>query len=313
MPARAEPVSESVSLVGNILPNEFVEINAETDGIVKEVRFKEGQGVQKGEVLVLLDDTKLAPQVVEAEAQLELSRTSFERTRKLFDDKLLSKQEFDTASATFTANEAAVDLKRRQLKDARIVAPFTGVVGARDISPGQVINKSTKLTQLVDLDIVKVEVDVPERYLNQLREGQQVEFKVAAFPKESFKGEVYFISPQLDPGTRTARVKARIPNADHKLRGGMFANLELNLQLRDSALVVPEPAILNRGDTTLVFALTPTNTVFMKPVTTGLRLAGKVEFLSGLSPGELVVVEGVQKLRPGAPVSLGTNTAAYTH
>lgn len=305
--ARTESVTETVSLVGNILPNEFIDLNAETDGIVKEIRFSEGQEVEKGDVLVLLDDTKLAPQVAEAEAQLELARTSFERNRKLYEDRLLSKQEFDTASASFKANEAAVDLKRRQLRDARIVAPFSGVIGARDISPGQVINKASRLTQLVDLDTVKVQVDVPERYLNQLKEGQQVEFRVAAFPKDVFKGEVYFISPQLDPGTRTAQVRARIPNADHKLRGGMFANLELTLQLRDSALVIPEPAILNNGDMTLVFAVTATNTVFPRPVTTGLRLAGKVEILKGLSPGDRVVVEGVQKLRPGALVTFNTN------
>ncbi len=310
IPVRSEAVSESVSLIGNVMANELVDINSETEGIVKEIRFHEGESVKKDDVLVLLDDTKFLPQLAEAEAQLELARTSFVRTKQLFQDKLISQQEYDTAAAMSAANEAAVDLKRRQLKDARITAPFSGMVGARLISPGQFITTSTRLTQLVDLDPVKVEVSVPERYLSQLREGQTVEFRVAAFPKETFKGQVYFVSPQLDPGMRTALVKALIPNEDRKLRGGMFANLELTLQLRESALVIPEPAIINNGDITLVFALTPSNTAVMKPVTTGLRLAGKVEILKGLSDGELVVVEGVQKLRPGALVSLATNAAA---
>jgi membrane fusion protein (multidrug efflux system) len=137
-----------------------------------------------------------------------------------------------------------------------------------------------------------------------------VEFKVAAFPKDSFKGEVYFISPQLDAGTRTALVKARIPNPDLKLKGGMFASLDLTLQLRETALVIPEPAIVNNGDATMVFALTATNTAVMKPVKIGLRLAGKAEVLGGLVAGEMVVVEGVQKLRPGAPVKLAGADAA---
>lgn len=310
IPVRTEAVSESVSLIGDVMANELVDINAETEGVVKEIRFQEGESVKKDDVLVLLDDTKLVPQLAEAEAQLELARTSFARTKQLLADKLISQQEYDTAVALFAANEAAVDLKRRQLRDARITAPFSGVVGARRISPGQFITKSSKLTELVDLETVKVEVSVPERYLSQLREGQAVEFRVAAFPQETFKGQVYFVSPQLDPAMRTALVKALIPNNDRKLRGGMFANLELTLQLREAALVIPEPAIFNSGDTTLVFALTATNTAVMKPVTTGLRLAGKVEILKGLSDGELVVVEGVQKLRPGALVSLATNSAA---
>ena len=291
------------------MPNEMVDLNAETDGIVKEVRFQEGEPVKKGDLLVALDDSKFAPQLAEAEAQLQLSKASFDRTRTLYQDKLLSQQEYDTASATYAANEAAVQLKRRELKDARILAPFSGITGARRISPGQVINKSTKLTELVDLDTVKVEVEVPERYLSQLKEGQKVEFRVAAFPKDSFKGEVYFISPQLNAGTRTALVKARIPNPDRKLRGGMFANLDLTLQLRDSALVIPEPAIINNGDATMVFAVTSTNTAVLKPVNLGLRLAGKVEVLSGLKQGEIIVVEGVQKLRPGGLVSLATNAS----
>ena len=311
VPVKAEPVVESVSLIGNVQPNEIVDLNAETEGIVKEIRFQEGEPVKKGDVLVLLDDTKFAPQLAEAEAQLELSRTSFERVKQLFQDKLISQQEYDTASATYSASQATVDLKRRELRDTRIVAPFSGSTGARRISPGQVITKATQLTQLVDLETVNVEVSVPERYLSQLKEGQTVEFKVAAFPKETFRGEVFFISPQLDAGTRTALVKARIANPDRKLRGGMFANLELRLQLREAALVIPEPAIINNGDVTMVFVVTSTNTAFMRPVTTGLRLAGKVEITKGLSAGEIVVVEGLQKLRPGAPVTISTNSSAH--
>jgi membrane fusion protein (multidrug efflux system) len=304
VPARQQAVVESVSLVGSVAPNEVVELKAETDGIVREIAFDEGQQVEKGALLVALDDTRAAAQLAQAEANLQLARTSFDRVKQLFADKLISQQEYDQAGSNFAANEAAVNVMRRQLKDSKVVAPFRGLTSARQISPGQVITKSTLLTSLVDLSTVKVEVGVPERYLSQIKVGQAVEFKVAAFPKDSFKGEVYFISPQLHEGTRTALVKARIPNADAKLKGGMFASLELTLQLRETALVIPEPAIVNNGDLTMVFALTATNTAMMKPVKIGLRLAGKAEVLSGLTAGELVVVEGVQKLRPGAAVKL---------
>lgn len=311
--ARRQPVTESIPLVGSIAPNEVIEVKAETDGIVKEIGFDEGQRVEKGALLVALDETKLQAELHEAEANAQLSRATFARTEQLFRDNLLSQQEYDQAAATFAMTQAALERRERDLKDARVVAPFAGLTGARQISPGQVISRNSTLTWLVDLDPVKIEVTVPERVLNQLRIGQAVEFKVAAFPDETFQGDVYFISPQLDAGTRTALVKARIPNADHKLRGGMFASLDLALQLRDDALVIPEPAIINNGDATMVFAVTSTNTATMKPVKIGLRLAGKAEVLSGLEAGEQVIVEGTQKLFPGAAVKLAGPEAAAAY
>jgi membrane fusion protein (multidrug efflux system) len=173
-----------------------------------------------------------------------------------------------------------------------------------------VIGKNITLTWLVDLDPMKVEVSVPERYLSQVALGQAMEFGVAAFPNDRFKGEVYFISPQLDSATRTALVKARIPNPGHKLKGGMFANLALTFRLRDSAIVVPEPALVNNGDTVTVFVVDDKSLAQVRLVKIGLRLAGKAEILSGVQAGDKVVVEGVQKLFPGASVKPAPAEAA---
>src|SRR5262249_43066002 len=207
-------------------------------------------------------------------------------------------------------SQASVDLQRRLLKDARVNAPFGGIVGARQISPGQVITRSMVLTWLVDLDTVKVEVNVPERYLQELKVGRPLEFSVAAFPSEKFHGEVYFVSPQVNETLRTALIKARIGNADHKLRGGMFASLDLTLRVRDSAIVIPEPAIMSNGDNFSVFIVDKAGNAQVRPIQVGIRLAGKAEILKGLSAGDLVVVEGVQKLRPGGPVKLSPPEAA---
>lgn len=311
--ARSQPVAESLSLTASITPNETVEIKSETDGIVLETQFAEGERVAKGQILILLDESKLAAAVAEAEANLKLSQANFQRTRQLFEDKLISQQDFDQNAATYAVNQAGLELKRRQLRDARIVAPFGGIVGARQISPGQVINRNTILTWLVDLDTVKVEVKVPEKYLRQLRVGQAMEFSVAAYPDEKFRGEVYFISPLIDEGTRTALVKARIPNPDLKLRGGMFASLDLTLQLRESAIVIPEPALMSNGDRFSVFVVGAKGEAQMRPVEVGYRLPGRVEITKGLHSGEMVVVEGVQKLRPGAPVKLSPPEAAAVY
>jgi membrane fusion protein, multidrug efflux system len=302
--ARQQPVTDTLGLVGSIAANEIVEIKSETEGIIQEIHFDEGQKVDKGQLLIRLDDTKLAATVAEAESSFKLSQANFERAKQLSEDRLISRQEFDQASATFDLNRATLELKRRQLKDTRIHAPFAGITAARHVSPGQVIARETVLTVLVDLDPVKVEVNVPERFLQQIRVGLPLEFSVAAFAGEKFRGEVYFVSPQINENLRTALVKARIPNPENKLRGGMFASLDLTLQVREAAIVVPEPAIMSNGDQFSVFVVDADSNAQLRPVQVGLRLAGKAEVVKGLKAGEKVVVEGVQKLRPGAPVKL---------
>ena len=311
--ARLQPVAEVVSLVGTVTPNESVEIKSETDGVVQTIGFSEGQSVEAGALLLSLDHTKFQAALQESEASLELSRANFERAQQMFRGKLIAQQEFDQASATFQVNQSAVELRRRLLKDARIVAPFSGTTGARQISPGQVISRNTPLTTLVDLSVMKVELSLPERFLGQVRIGQKVDFYVDAYPKERFSGEVYFISPQLDPGTRTALVKARVANPEARLRGGMLAQLGVSVRLRESALVSPEPSVMASGDTNMVFVVSPQNQAVMRPVRLGMRLAGKVEVLSGIEPGEKVVVEGGKKIFPGAPLKLSgpESTAPY--
>ena len=313
LPALRQPVVESVALVGSVTPNESVEIKSEMDGTIKEIAFSEGQRIQKGDLLIALDETKAQAALTQAESNFLLAKANFERVQKLSSDKLIPQQEYDQASSDYAARQATLDLMRRNLKDARLVAPFSGITGARLVSPGQVISRNATLASVVDLDVVKVEVNMPERYLNQIRIDQEISFGVAAYPGETFTGSVYFISPQLDPATRTALIKARVPNPNAKLRGGMFARLLLTLHLRESALVVPEPALIHNGDAVSVFVVTSNSTVQARPVEVGIRLAGKVEILKGLEVGEQVVVEGVQKLAPGMPVKVAPaeRAAAY--
>ena len=308
--ARQQQVVESLSLVGTLAANESVEITSETDGVIQEIPFLEGERVEEGRLLVRLDESKLAAAVAEAEANFKLSAATYERSRQLFRDRLISQQEFDQAAATFEFNQAALDLKKRQLKDTRIYAPFEGVVGARQVSPGQVISKNQTITWLVDLDPIKVEVDVPERFLGQLRVGQSIELRVAAFPGREFQGTVFFISPFVDPATRTALVKAEIPNESLELKPGMFANLDLTLKIRNEAIVIPESAITLSGDRATVFTITSSNTAALREVQIGVRMPGHVEIARGLSRDEKVVVEGLQKLRPGAPVRISSRDYA---
>jgi membrane fusion protein (multidrug efflux system) len=310
--AMRQPVSETLSLVGTLAANEMVEIKSEIDGTVQEILFQEGQTVKAGDLLLRLDETKFAAAVAEAEANFNLSKANLERLKQLRAQDSISPQEYDQALSQFQAHEASLQLKRRDLKDARLLAPFGGVMAARNVSPGQVIEKKTTLTWLLDLDPVKVEVNVPERFLGQLQVGQNLDLTVAAFPDRKFTGQVFFIAPLVDAATRTALVKARIPNPRLELKPGMFGNLELTLQVRDSAVVIPEMALtqLLENDRALLYTVSPTNTAQLTPVTLGVRLAGQVEVLSGLSGGERVIVEGGQKVGPGAKVQFAPAESA---
>jgi membrane fusion protein (multidrug efflux system) len=300
--ARKQAVAETLSVVGTLTANESVEVKAETDGTVAEILFQEGQPVKKGDLLIRLDESKFASALAEAEASLKLSAITYERSKELSREKLVSQQEFDQAAAQYQANLATVDLRRRQLADARIFAPFAGLTGSRLVSPGQVITKSTMLTWLVDLDTVKAEFNVPERFLRELKDGQPLTFSVAAYPKESFRGEVYFLAPQVDPNNRTLLMKARVPNADRKLKPGMFANLDLALTLREDAIVVPESALMTVGERTSVYVINGESIAQVRPVKVGLRMPNLIEIRQGLQEGEKVVAEGVQKVRPGGAV-----------
>jgi membrane fusion protein (multidrug efflux system) len=300
--ARNQPVTEALSLVGSIVANEIVELKSETEGTVQEILFAEGQPVKEGELLMRLDESKFAAAAAEAEANFKVSEANYERAKKLYGDNLVSKQEIDQTAAAFQAGRAAFDLKKRQLRDARIVAPFGGVASARRVSPGQVIDKNTLLTVLVDLNPVKVELSVPERFVGQLKVGQKLTVKIAAFPERQFVGEVYFVAPYLNEVDRTALLKARIPNPDFVLKPGMFANVDLTLQVKPSAIVVPESSILYSGDRTVVYVVDNQDTAQIRPVKLGTRLAGQVEIVQGLKAGERVVSEGLQKVRPGGKV-----------
>lgn len=302
--ARKQPVAATLSVVGTLTANESVEVKAETDGTVAEILFQEGQPVKKGDLLIRLDESKFASALAEAEANLKLTATTFERNKELYRQKLISQQEYDQAAALFQANQATVELRKRELQDARIIAPFAGLAGSRAVSAGQVISKNTTLTWIVDLDPVKAEFNVPERFLRELKVGQPLALSVAAYPRESFRGEVYFLAPQIDPTTRTLLMKARVPNSDLKLKPGMFASLDLTLTLREGAIVVPESALISMGERTSVYVIDAESKAQVRPVKVGLRLPNLIEITEGLNEGEKVVAEGVQKVRPGAPVKI---------
>ena len=299
---RPETVVEELQLVGSLVANESVEVRSEIDGRIDKVGFEEGQQVSAKSMLVQIDAAELGAEVAEAEANFQLAKANLGRSNTLLKQRTISPQEHDRARAQFDADQAALKRVKQLLDDASVEAPFAGIVGTRLVSPGQYISRGEKVTSLVDLDPMKLEVAVPERFLGKLRSGLKLRVSVAAYPNEMFEAEVYFIAPEVNITTRTALVKARISNPDSKLLPGMFAEISLLLDTRENAVVVPESALMMEQNAVRIFVVAEDNTVELREVKLGYQLPGKAEIVSGLSMGEIVVEKGGQKLRPGAKV-----------
>ncbi|MCB0344177.1 MAG: efflux RND transporter periplasmic adaptor subunit [Bdellovibrionales bacterium] len=295
-------LTESVSVVGSLVADEIVEIQSEIEGVVETASFEEGSRVEKDVVLFKIDAEKLQAEVSEAEANFELAAANLKRGKDLLKTKTISSKEYDQAVSSYHSTQATLERARQRFDDAVIRAPFAGIVGARMVSPGQRVSVGETLTSVVNLQTVKAEFGVPGRFLGQLKVGEKVRVKVEAYPDKIFTGEIYFVSPRIDTTTRTVLVKARMSNDENLLIHGMLASIDVGLQERENALVIPETAVIQRKDKQSVFAVGSGDIAELKEVKTGIRLKGEVEIIEGLQAGDLVVVEGTQKIGPGSPL-----------
>ncbi|MGD9501911.1 MAG: efflux RND transporter periplasmic adaptor subunit, partial [Methyloceanibacter sp.] len=299
----AAPLSEQVTAVGTLLSDEAVTISSEIPGRLKEIHFQEGQPVEKGAALFTLDDSVYRAQLADAEAKLKLAEQTHKRTSQLFSNKYATAQSADETASNLAVSTAAVELARVQLDKAHIAAPFAGIVGLRNVSVGEYISAGQALVNLEAIDPVKADFRVPEKFLPAIRVGQTIRIKVDAYPDENFEGKVYAIDPHLDVSGRSLLVRAVIPNADKRLRPGLFARVTVLLELKEAALSVPEQAIVPQGDSQFVFKIVD-GKVKLTKVVIGTRREGRVEIVEGLSAGDQVVTAGQLKIRDGTPVSI---------
>ena len=305
----AAPLSEQVTAVGTLLSDESVTVSAEIPGRLKEIHFTEGQPVEKGAPLFTLDDSVYRAQLADAEAKLKLAEQTYERTSKLFSSKYATAQSADEAVSNLAVTKAAVELAKVQLEKTRIVAPFSGIVGLRQVSVGEYITAGRALVNLEAIDPVKADFRVPEKFLPAIKVGQSIRIGVDAFPGDTFDGKVYAIDPRIDVAGRSLLVRAKVPNEDQRLRPGLFARVTVLLKLKEDALTVPEQAIVPQGDSQYVFKIDDGKAKLTK-VTVGMRRSGRVEILSGLSADDQVVTAGQLKLRDGAQVSIVSGAGA---
>jgi membrane fusion protein, multidrug efflux system len=300
-PVRTATVVDRAESVGTVRARDAVTITAKVTGIVQSIRFQEGQPVREGELLVDLDAAALRAELDQARALFDDARSQLVRGRGLQPGQTITAQRLETLEALTRQAEGRVRQAEARLQELRVLAPFAGRVGLRQVSVGALVQPGTVVTTLDDISRVRVEFSVPELFVARVRVGSPVVARSGAFGDRRFEGRVAVVDTRIDTATRTIRVISEFDNADEALKPGLFMTVDIELERRNGALLIAEEALDPIGDRNFVYVVRE-NRARRVEVRLGQRMPGEVEVLSGLSAGDPVVVQGIQRLRNDAPV-----------
>ncbi|MFZ0133931.1 MAG: efflux RND transporter periplasmic adaptor subunit [Desulfobacterales bacterium] len=299
----SEPFTEKLEALGTTKANESVVVTPTVEERVIGILVDDGDFVSSGQVLVKLDDSEAQYLLAEARAALKEQRQQFERMRRLAKTNATSRSQLDEEQGLLDIAAAKVSLLEARLQDYTIRAPFSGVLGIRQISTGAVVDSDTVITTLDDTSSIKLDFTIPEAYLGVLKNGMTVSAHSLAYPDRSFEGRVTAISSRVDPETRTLTIRAKIPNPDRLLRPGMLLTVDL-VKNRSQSLIIPEEAVIQEKDKKFALVVTPDNSVEKTEIVTGRRNPGKLEVISGLNAGQQVIVQGLTRVRSGSSVNV---------
>ncbi len=317
-PASARPAAPAVSVIATrIEPRDFtdrftalgtaramesIEITSRISSVVSRINFAESENVASGKLLVELDNKELRADVAVAEAAVAQSRSQFERSRQLADTKIISESQLEELEAKMKMDEAQLQAARARLDNSFIRAPFAGTVGLRKVSLGDLVGPDTVITTLDDTRRIRLEFSVPESFLSELRPQMRISALSTVYPGQPFTGDITSIDSRVDPVTRAVTAIATIQNLEGLLKPGMFLTVALE-RARHDVLMVPEEALSPRQGKQYVFLVVDGRAV-EREVKVGSRSPGLAELVSGVTSGDLVVTEGIQRLRDGLPVQL---------
>jgi len=301
-PAEAADRPLEIEALGTAQAMDAVEITSRVTNVVVAIEFDDGELVRTGEVLVRLDDDETEADLSLAEAALAESRSQYRRSKELFESRTVSESQMVELEARLRADEARVQAARARLDRTVIKAPFSGHVGLRRVSVGSLVTPGTVVTTLDDDSTVRLDVAVPERFLSLVSTGMRVDARAAAYPETIFTGTVTALDSRVDTVTRTMTVRATVPNPEGLMRSGMFVSVRLVGDARP-VTVIPEESLVPEGEHQFVFVVED-GMAFKREVVLGQRRPSEVEILSGVSAGDLVVIEGTQKIADGVRVAI---------
>lgn len=292
---------DTLVALGTVHAREAVTVTAKVSETVQQVHFDSGDVVSRGAPLVTLSGQQQQASLVEAQATALEAERMYRRQAELAGQQLIARASLDTQRATRDAANARVAQIRAQLGDRTIRAPFAGVLGIRQVSPGALVTPGTAIATLDDIARVFVDFPLPESELAQVAAGQRVSGTSASWPQRAFDGTVATVAARVDAGSRAVSVRADFPNPDRALRPGMLVEVTVHRAPRQ-AMLLPEIAVVQVGAKTFVWRVGAEDKVTQAEVEIGVRRDGLAEVTQGLKVGDRIVVEGTGKLRPGAVV-----------
>ncbi len=295
-------VNDAIDAVGSLKSNEEVIVSSEEQGKVTEVLFQEGARVEKGDVLVKIDDDDLQVQLKRYQFQAQTLKENVERQRILFDREAISQQAYDEVVTQYNMLLADIELVDVRIERTKIRAPFSGTIGIRSVSEGSYIQPGTQIAWLVDYNTLKVEFSIPEKYIGLRFIGRRVTFTVPGSTRVR-TATIYAMEPRVDELTRTIILRARYNNSRGELRPGMSTVVSIPISGQEQALMVPTEAIVPSIDGMGVWVV-KNNKPELLPVETGLRSAASVEITRGIQPGDSVIVTGLMQLRAGSQITI---------
>jgi membrane fusion protein (multidrug efflux system) len=301
--ARRDNVTVIVEAVGTARANEAVTITSKVTGHVSQIHFKEGGRVKTGDILVELDSREMQAALEEKKADRDTAARLYERARKLYESRNVPRARVDDLYGELQSAEARVKAEEARIKEYYIHAPFSGRLGLRRVSVGALINPGAEITTLDDTARIKADFRVPEISLIHIARGQTVTAMSAAYADKDFVGKVTTIDTRVDPVTRSVEVRTIFDNPKELIRPGMFLTAEFVTVVRENSVLIPEQSIVVSGDTQYVFVIVD-GRASRRDIVTGQHVEGDIEVVSGLSPEEIVVIGGVQKIRDGAAVKI---------
>jgi membrane fusion protein (multidrug efflux system) len=299
--AQAVRLVDDVQAVGSLRARQSVTLRPEVSGRVARLGFADGQRVRRGQLLLQLDDTLQQAQLKQAQAQASIARTNLQRSRELQGQGFVSQSAVDQNLSALEVAEAQVALAQAQLARLKVLAPFDGIVGIRQVNVGDYLKDGAEIVSIDDLAMMLVDFRLPERYMPRVKVGLEVEVNVDAWPEKPFKGRIDALDSQVDANGRSLLIRARVENPGAQLKGGMFARPRVVLGVRENAVVIPEEALVPLGAKQFLFKLVDgeggQKVARRIEAQIGLRQPGRVEIVGGLVAGDSVVTAGQARLR----------------
>ena len=301
---RAEKLDNKIFATGTIISSEVVDLKPEVAGKIVQMNIQEGKPVSKGQILIKLNDTDLQANLRKLDAQLKLAQQSEERLRKLLDIKGISQDEYDVVANQISNIKADMDFTQAQIAKTVLAAPFSGVIGLRSVSLGSYVNATSQIATIQALNPVKVDFTIPEKYANTVRIGDNITFSTEG-SNTKFTGKVYATDNQIDPVSRTLKLRATAANPNNQLRAGAFVKVDFSLKEIDNALMVPTEAIIPilKGQQVMIARGGQATVV---KIDVGVRTDAKIQVTSGLQVGDTVITSGLMGLKPDAKVKFGS-------